>query len=182
MPTALPTLILPRRWPPVSWRLWAARWMHAPGTRACGLPYGARLRAGNGTAKIIHTPWWWPTYRPKRTARARKFVWGGKLRVVAPLLALVLCGCSSLPRAWVRPDGGPIDSAQFQLDDRYCRGQAENAAVQGARTSRINSPLGADPQDRTAYIGCMADSGYAAAQEQGTGPAVAADASPPAGR
>jgi hypothetical protein len=144
--------------------------------------YGARLRAGNGTAKIIHTPWWWPTYRLKRTARARTFVWGGKLRVVAPLLALVLCGCSSLPRAWVRPDGGPIDSAQFQLDDRYCRGQAENAAVQGARTSTINSPLGADPQDRTAYIGCMADSGYAAAQEQGTGPAVAADASPPAGR
>ena len=118
----------------------------------------------------------------KTNRKGEKVCWGGKLRVVAPLLALVLCGCSSLPRAWVRPDGGPIDSAQFQLDDRYCRGQAENAAVQGARTSTINSPLGADPQDRTAYIGCMADSGYAAAQEQGTGPAVAADASPPAGR
>jgi hypothetical protein len=41
--------------------------------------YGARLRAGNGTAKIIHTPWWWPTYRLKRTARARTFVWGGQI-------------------------------------------------------------------------------------------------------
>ena len=160
----------------------AVRTMAAPGSRAGGLPTALACEPGTATAKIIHTPWWWPTYRLKRTARARTFVWGGKLRVVAPLLALVLCGCSSLPRAWVRPDGGPIDSAQFQLDDRYCRGQAENAAVQGARTSTINSPLGADPQDRTAYIGCMADSGYAAAQEQGTGPAVAADASPPAGR
>jgi hypothetical protein len=103
------------------------------------------------------------------------------VRVVAPLLALVLCGCSSLPRAWVRPDGGPIDSAQFQLDDRYCRGQVENAAAQGGRMSTINSSLGADRQDRTAYIGCMADSGYAAAQEQGTGPATPAGALAEAG-
>ena len=34
--------------------------------------------------------------------------------------------------------------------------------------STINSPFGVDRQDRTAYIGCMAVSGYAAAQEQGT--------------
>ena len=77
----------------------------------------------------------------------------------------VLCGCSSLPRAWVRPDGGPINSAQFQLDDRYCRGEVENAAVQGGRMSTINSPFGADRPDRTVYMGCMADSGYVAAQE-----------------
>jgi hypothetical protein len=98
------------------------------------------------------------------------------LRVVAPLLLLVLCGCSPLPRAWIRADGGPIDSARFQIDDRYCRGQVENVAMQSGRMSTINSPLGADRQDRTAYIGCMAVSGYAAAQEQGTSPTAPADA------
>jgi hypothetical protein len=40
--------------------------------------------------------------------------------------------------------------------------------VQGGRNSTITSPLGADRQDRTAYIGCMADNGYAVADEQGT--------------
>ena len=91
------------------------------------------------------------------------------MRVVAPLLALLLCGCSMLPRGWVRPDEAPINSAKFQIDDRYCRGQVETAAVQSGRNSTINSPLGADRQDRTAYIGCMADNGYAVADEQGTG-------------
>ena len=91
-------------------------------------------------------------------------------------------GVARPQKAWVRPDGAPINSAQFQLDDRYCRGQVENAAVQGARTSTINSPFGVDRQDRTAYIGCMADSGYAAAQEQGTGPAMPAGALAEAGR
>ena len=110
-------------------------------------------------------------HRLEQTARGEKG-FGGSLRIVAPLLAIVLCGCSPLPRAWVRPDRAPINSIRFQIDDRYCRGQVENAAVQNIRMSTINSTFGADRQDRTAYIGCMADSGYVPAQEEGTGPAA----------
>jgi hypothetical protein len=98
---------------------------------------------------------------------------GARLRVFAPLLALVLCECSPLPRVWIRQDGGLIDSAQFQVDDRYCRGEVETADRQGGKMSTINLPFGADRQDRTAYIGCMAGSGYAAAEEQATSPASA---------
>jgi hypothetical protein len=104
------------------------------------------------------------------------------LRVVAALLALALCGCSPLPRAWVRPDGEAINSARFQIDDRYCRVQVENAAIQAGRASTINLPLGADRQDRTAYVGCMADSGYAPAQEQSIGLSAPAGALANAGR
>jgi hypothetical protein len=93
----------------------------------------------------------------------------------AAFFALVLCGCSPLPHAWVRPDGRPVNSAQLQLDDTYCRGEVEKAAVQGSSKSTINSPFGADRQDRTVYIGCMAGRGYAA-QEQGTAPPAPADA------
>lgn len=76
---------------------------------------------------------------------------------------VAVAACAALPKAWTRPDGAPITPAQFQLDDTICRGETEKAAAQGQSRSTVNSPF-TDNQDRSIYVGCMAQHGYLAAQ------------------
>jgi len=85
---------------------------------------------------------------------------------VAPalMLAFFVCGCASVPKVWTRPDGKPIDPAQLQLDDTACRGETEKAAAQGGKDSTINMPGMVGGQDRSIYLGCMAQRGYLAAK------------------
>jgi len=82
--------------------------------------------------------------------------------VLACCIAIV--GCSALPKTWTRPDGAPITPAQLQIDDTICRGETEKAAAQGQSKSTVNSTFGADNQDRSIYVGCMAQHGYLAAK------------------
>jgi hypothetical protein len=70
------------------------------------------------------------------------------MRIVALLLALVLCGCAGQPRAWIKADGTTPTSADLRLAMTACRGEVQKVAVQGQAISTVNSPLGMDRQDR----------------------------------
>jgi hypothetical protein len=86
------------------------------------------------------------------------------MRTIAVIACCVAVGgCAQLPTTWTRPDGAPITPAQLQIDDTICRGETEKAAAQGQSRSTVNLPV-TDNQDRSIYVGCMAQHGYLAAK------------------
>jgi hypothetical protein len=73
---------------------------------------------------------------------------------------LLLGGCASTPAVWIRPDGRPVDLAQVEVDRTICRGEVEKAAAQGGSQGTLDRFIGPDRQDKTIYLGCMAQRGY----------------------
>jgi hypothetical protein len=70
-----------------------------------------------------------------------------------------LAGCATLPSAWTRADGRPVDAAQLQLDRSVCNGEMQKANL-AAGDSAAEFYLSSAEVD--VYTGCMAQHGYLA--------------------
>jgi hypothetical protein len=78
--------------------------------------------------------------------------------------AVVLGGCASEPKAWVRPDGQAINPAQLELDKTACQGEVSKANLPASFQNDHITALGPSPAATDAYRDCMASRGYLAAK------------------
>ena len=78
--------------------------------------------------------------------------------------AVVLGGCASESKAWVRPDGQAINPAQLELDKTACQGELSKANLAGPLQNDHITTLGPSPRATDVYRDCMASRGYLAAK------------------
>ena len=78
--------------------------------------------------------------------------------------AVVLGGCASESKAWVRPDGQAINPAQLELDKTACQGELSKANPPGPLQNDHITTLGPSPTITDVYRDCMASRGYLAAK------------------
>ena len=78
--------------------------------------------------------------------------------------AVVLGGCASESKAWVRPDGQAINPAQLELDKTACQGELSKANLPVTFQNDHITALGPSPVATDVYRDCMASRGYLAAK------------------
>ena len=78
-----------------------------------------------------------------------------RLLLLIPILMLGACARPTLPTAWARADGQPVNSALLDIDSLNCRDEIQNPdAAPGGEADKRGQAMVKD------FVGCMREHGY----------------------